>query len=150
MEEKKYSYKVKELLKEYGADRKTIYAKENAIKEINSQLDMLQAGWSSSEPTQGGGTSQEDKVIKLLDRKKILENEVNQLRADNFELRYALRQLDTTSKMIIFNVWIDQTYSIRQQARKLYLAKSTVYDKSELAIKVISKLMVEQGYKFKD
>lgn len=148
MEQKQYSYKVKELLKEYGADRKTIYAKENAIKEINSQLDMLQAGWSSSEPTQGGGTSQEDKIIKLLDKKKILENEVNQLRADNFELRYALRQLDTTSKMIILNIWINQTYSIRQQARILYLAKSTVYDKAESAIKVIAKLMIEQGYKF--
>lgn len=147
--QKKNNYnQVKKILIDYGEDKKRIYIKGNAIKNLDNKLDMLQAGWSSSEPTQGGGTSQEDKVIKLLDKKKILEKEIEDIRSNNYELKYAIKQLDNTSKVIIYNVWINRTHTMRQQAKELYMSKSTVYNKSELAIKKIYKIMKEQGYNF--
>lgn len=124
MQDKRYLNQVKSLLKAYGEDKKRVYAKENAIKQIDNELDLLQAAWSSNEPTQGSGIIQEDKINKLLDRKMCLLIEVEELKTKHFELRYSLRQLDSKSWAIIYNVWIYGDCTIRKQAKDLYISKS--------------------------
>lgn len=67
---------VKVRLSNYGKNLKLIDEIKAEIVEKRDRIDMLRCGWSDSDPTNGGGTSQEEKIISILDEIEFLEDEI--------------------------------------------------------------------------
>lgn len=136
---------VKVRLSNYGKNLKLIDEIRAEIVEKRDKLDMLRCGWSDSDPTNGGGTSQEEKIILILDEIKFLEDEINKIRIGDEEISNAIAKLgDNMLQSIVFRLWVYDKYSdkhdtIRGIALRYDLSKNMVWRKSDTALMGIFK-----------
>lgn len=136
---------VKVRLSNYGKNFKLIDDIRAEIVEKRDRLDMLRCGWSDSDPTNGGGTSQEEKITSILDEIEFLEDEIRKILLDCEEISNAIAKLgDNMLQSIVFRLWVFDKYSdkhdtIRGLALKYDLSKNMVWRKSDTALLSIYK-----------
>lgn len=136
---------VKVRLSNYGKNLKLIDDIRAEIVEKRDRLDTLRCGWSDSDPTFSGGTSQEEKIILILDEIKFLEDEIRKILLDCEEISNAIAKLnDNMLQSIVFRLWVFDKYSdkhdtIRGIALKYDLSKNMVWRKSDAALLSIYK-----------
>lgn len=124
---------VKARLKNYRED----LAMQDLLKEriaINRDKMDLQGGWSSSETVQGGGSSQEDKLNKLIDKIRADELNLQRIELENRALRYAINSLDDDMRYIVNHKWIRGDLNMIDIGVRLKLSKSTAWRKSDDAL----------------
>lgn len=136
---------VKVRLSNYGKNLKLIDEIKAEIKEKRDRLDMLRCGWSDSDPTFSGGTSQEEKIIVILDEIEFLEDSIKEIRLGDEKISNAIAKLsDNMLQSIVFRVWVYDKYSdkhdtIRGLALRYDLSKSMIWRKSDNALLSIYK-----------
>lgn len=111
---------------------------------INRDKMDLQGGWSNSEAVQGGGSSQEDRLNKTLDKIRDDERTITMIELDNRALRYAIKTLpDDDMRYIVHHKWIYDDMSMIEIGTKLNLSKSTAWRKSDSALlEIYNKLYI--------
>ena len=136
---------VKIRLSNYGKNLKLIDEIKAEIVEKRDRLDMLRCGWSDSDPTNGGGSSQEEKIILILDEIEFLEDSIKEIRLDDEEISNAIAKLsDNMLQSIVFRLWVfdkhsDKHDTIRGLALKYDLSKNMIWRKSDTALLSIYK-----------
>lgn len=136
---------VKVRLLNYGKNLKLIEEIKAEIVEKRDRLDMLRCGWSDSDPTNGGGTNQEEKIISILDEIEFLEDEIKKIRLSDEEISNAIAKLgDNMLQSIVFRLWVYDKYSdkhdtIRGIALRYDLSKNIIWRKSDAALLSIYK-----------
>lgn len=136
---------VKVRLSNYGKNLKLIDDIKSEIREKRDRLDMLRCGWSDSDPTNGGGSSQEEKITYILDEIKFLEDEIRKILLDCEEISNAIAKLgDNMLQSIVFRLWVYDKYcknhdTIRGIALRYDLSKSMIWRKSDAALLSIYK-----------
>lgn len=136
---------VKIRLSNYGKNLKLIDEIKSEIKEKKDNLNMLRCGWSDTDPTNGGGTSQEEKIISILDEIEFLEDKIRNIVFDCEEISNAIAKLnDNMLQSIVFRLWVydkysDKHYTIRGLALKYDLSKDMIWRKSDAALLSIYK-----------
>lgn len=136
---------VKIRLSNYGKNLKLIDEIKVEIVEKRDRLDMLRCGWSDSDPTNGGGSSQEEKITYILDEIKFLEDEIKKIRLSDEEISNAIANLsDNMLQSIVFRLWVfdkhsDKHDTIRGLALKYDLSKNMIWRKSDAALLSIYK-----------
>ncbi len=136
---------IKIRLSNYGKNIKLIDEIKSEVREKRDRLDMLRCGWSDSDPINGGGTNQEEKITYILDEIKFLEDEIKEIRYGDEEISNSIAKLnDKMLKSIVFRLWVYDKYSdkhdtIRGIARKYDLSKDMVWRKSDAALLSIYK-----------
>lgn len=136
---------VKVRLSNYGKNLKLIDEIKAEIREKRDRLDMLRCGWSDSDPTCSGGTSQEEKIIVILDEIEFLEDEIKKIRLSDEEISNAIAKLgDNMLQSIVFRLWVYDKYcknhdTIRGLALRYDLSKDMIWRKSDLALLSIYK-----------
>lgn len=136
---------VKVRLSNYGKNLKLIDEIKAEIVEKRDRIDMLRCGWSDSDPTNGGGTSQEEKIISILDEIEFLEDEIKKIRLSDEEISNAIAKLnDNMLQSIVFRLWVYDKYSdkhdtIRGIALRYDLSKNIIWRKSDAALLSIYK-----------
>ncbi len=138
---------VKVRLSNYGKNLKLIDEIKAEIVEKRDRLDMLRCGWSDSDPTNGGGSSQEEKITYILDEIKFLEDEIKKIRLSDEEISNAIANLsDNMLQSIVFRLWVYDKYcknhdTIRGLALRYDLSKSMIWRKSDAALLGIYKCL---------
>ncbi len=142
---------VKIRLSNYGENLKLIDNIKAEIVEKMDRLDMLRCGWSDSDPTNGGGTSQEEKIISILDEIEFLEDEIKKIRLSDEEISNAIAKLgDNMLQSIVFRLWVYDKYSdkhdtIRGIALRHDLSKNIIWRKSDAALLSIYKSLYREN-----
>lgn len=138
---------VKIRLSNYGKNLKLIDDIRAEIVEKRDRLDMLRCGWSDSDPTNGGGSSQEEKITYILDEIKFLEDEIKKIRLSDEEISNAIAKLgDNMLQSIVFRLWVYDKYcknhdTIRGLALRYDLSKNMIWRKSDCALLGIYKCL---------
>lgn len=136
---------IKIRLSNYGKNLKLIDEMKSEVREKRDRLDMLRCGWSDFDPTNGGGTNQEEKITYILDEIKFLEDEIRKILLDCEEISNAIAKLsDNMLQSIVFRLWVYDKYSdkhdtIRGIALKYDVSKDMVWRKSDAALLSIYK-----------
>lgn len=136
---------VKVRLSNYGKNLKLIDEIKAEIVEKRDRLDMLRCGWSDSDLTNGGGSSQEEKITNILDEIKFLEDEIKKIRLSDEEISNAIAKLsDNMLQSIVFRLWVfdkhsDKHDTIRGLALRYDLSKNMIWRKSDAALLSIYK-----------
>lgn len=112
--------------------------------EINRDRMDLQSGWSSSEAVQGGGSSQEDRLNRLIDKIREDERSLKLIELENRALSFAIESLhDDDMRYIVVHKWLYDDMAMVDIGKKLNLSKSTVWRKSDDALlEIYNKLYI--------
>ena len=133
---------VKKRLKKYKYDLDSIDMKMDKRDNIRASIDGIKACMSDSEAVQGGGSTQEEKLVKVLDKISEIDKEIKEIRLENADIRYALKNLkDDDYRSIVYHIWINNDMTMEGMGRKLHLSKSSIWKKSDHALKAISKIL---------
>lgn len=131
---------VKARLERYGSSLRIIEELEDDIEKKREVLVCLKAVFSGTDPVQGGGSSQEDRIIKVLDDLSELERAISSLRNDIIDIDQAIKGLEDEEMIAIVNhVWIYHDDTMRGLARKFNLSKSAIRRKSDVALLALYK-----------
>ena len=115
---------------------------ENKIQNKRSKLDMLRAGWSDTDPVSGGGCSQEDKIISIIDDIDEYKENTRLIEDDYEALERSLRNLpDEKMKELIYRLWIKKDTTVRGLALEEGVDKNVIWRKSDNALLILYKLM---------
>ena len=116
---------IKARLRNYGEDLAMLDLLRERIAINRDKMD-LQAGWSSSDAVQGGETSQEDRLNKVLDKIREDERTITMINLENRALKYAIDTLsDADMKYIVNHKWVLNDMSMINIGKRLNLSKST-------------------------
>lgn len=133
---------VKKRLKKYKYDLDYIDMKIDKRNNLRASIDGIKACMSDSEAVQGGGSTQEEKIIKVIDKINDIDREIKQIKLENADIRYAINNLkDEEYKSIVYHIWINNDMTMEQMGNKLHLSKSAIWKKSDHALKAISKIL---------
>lgn len=134
---------VKELLKQYAWSLKVREEIKEEIRNNREKLDMLRAGWSDSDPVNGGGSSQEDKICTILDENSSLECVIEDIKKDHRPIRLAIKSLEDSMLVnIVLRLWVYRDESCRSLAYKYKTSKNTIWRKSDVALLSMWKFLV--------
>lgn len=131
---------IKIRLRNYREDLEMLDLLKERIAINRDKMD-LQGGWSSSETVQGGGSSQEDKLNKLIDKIRADELDLQRIELENRALRYAINSLDDDMRYIVNHKWIRGDLNMIDIGVRLKLSKSTAWRKSDDALLNIYKTL---------
>lgn len=135
---------VKKRLKKYKYDLDYIDMKIDKRNNLRASIDGIKACMSDSEAVQGGGSTQEEKIIKVIDKISDIDREIKEIRLENADIRYALKNLkDDDYRSIVYHIWIFNDMTMEQMGNKLHLSKSAIWKKSDHALKAINKILKE-------
>lgn len=138
--------RVKERLRRYEFDLGTMAEILDEIEVKRDRLDCLKSGMGNPNPTKGGGSSQEDKIVKILDDLRELEEGLGHLRAESKEVREAIRALpDPVMATIVYSVWIYRSESMRSLGEKYNLSHSAIWKKSDVALLFLYKKLFDEA-----
>ena len=136
--------RVKKILKKYKYDLDYIDMKIDKRNNLRASIDGIKACMSDSEAVQGGGSTQEEKIIKVIDKINDIDREIAEIRLENADIRYALKNLKNDDyRSIVYHIWIFNDMTMEQMGNKLHLSKTAVWKKSDHALKAISKILKE-------
>ena len=125
---------IKARLRNYRKDLEMLDLLKERIAINRDKMD-LQAGWSNSEAVQGGGSSQEDRLNKVLDKIREDERTITMINLENRALKYAIDTLpDDDMRYIVKHKWVKDDMSMIDIGKKLNLSKSTSWRKSDDAL----------------
>ena len=135
---------VKKRLKKYKYDLDYIDMKIDKRNNLRASIDGIRICMSDSEAVQGGGSTQEEKIVKVIDKINDIDREIKQIKLENADIRYAINNLkDEEYKSIVYHIWINNDMTMEQMGKKLHLSKTAVWKKSDHALKAISKILKE-------
>ena len=138
--------RVKERLRRYGLDLDTMAEILDEIEVKRDRLDCLKSGMGNPNPTKGGGSSQEDKIVKILDDLRELEEGLGHLSAETKEVREAIKALpDPQMATIVYSVWIYRSESMRSLGEKYNLSHSAIRKKSDVALLFLYKKLFDEA-----
>ena len=125
---------IKARLKNYREDLELLDSLKVRIGINRDKMD-LQSGWSNSEAVQGGGSSQEDRLNRLIDKIREDERSLKLIELETRALKFAIESLpDEDMKFIVEHKWIYDDMSMIEIGTKLNLSKSTAWRKSDDAL----------------
>lgn len=138
--------RVKERLRRYELDLDTMAEILDEIEVKRDRLDCLKSGMGNPNPTKGGGSSQEDKIVKILDDLRELEEGLGHLSAETKEVREAIKALpDPQMATIVYSVWIYRSESMRSLGEKYNLSHSAIWKKSDVALLFLYKKLFNEA-----
>lgn len=134
--------RIKKILKKYKYDLDYIDMKMDKRDNLRASIDGIKACMSDSEAVQGGGSTQEEKIIKVIDKISEIDKEIKEIRLENADIRYALKNLkDDDYRSIVYHIWIFNDMTMEEMGKKLHLSKSAIWKKSDHALKAINKIL---------
>lgn len=140
---------IKSRLRKYGKDMRRYEAEMVKIEIARDRLS-LGASWSSTDAVKGGGSSQEDLQIKVIDKIDESSRRMKLIEIENRAMKMAISDLDEDKKFIVEHMWIapdNKRLSFRKAAENMNLSKSTVQRLSNDALLYIFKrlYLIEGG-----
>ena len=140
---------IKSRLRNYGRDMRRYEAEKIKIEIARDRLS-LGASWSSTDAVKGGGTSQEDLQVKMIDKIDESSRRMKLIEIENRAIKMAIADLDEDKKFIVEHMWIapkEDRLSFRKAAESMNLSKSTVQRLSDDALLYIFKrlYLIEGG-----
>lgn len=134
----------RQVLRDYGRDLEDIDGIRGEIKEKRSRLNTIKSLNAQTDPVQGGGTSQEDKTIKILDEILDLEENIKEIEKDIEIVENAIDELEDAEMVgIVYQVWIYGSETMRSLARKYNLSKDKIWRKSNVALLSLYKKLIK-------
>lgn len=138
--------RVKERLRRHELDLETMAEILDEIEVKRDRLDCLKSGMGNPNPMKGGGSSQEDKIVKILDDLRELEEGLGHLSAETKEVREAIKALpDPQMATIVYSVWIYRSESMRSLGEKYNLSHSAIWKKSDVALLFLHKKLFDEA-----
>lgn len=126
---------VRQVLRDYGRDLEDIDGIRGEIKEKRSRLNTIKSLNAQTDPVQGGGMSQEDKTIKILDEIQDLEANIKEIEKDIEIVENAINSLDDNAMVgIVYRVWVQRLETVRSIAYRYNMPSSTAWYKSNAAL----------------
>ena len=140
---------IKARLRNYGRDMRRYEAEKIKIEIARDRLS-LGASWSSTDAVKGGGSSQEDLQVKMIDKIDESSRRMKLIEIENRAMKLAIADLDKDKKFIVDHMWIapdGDRLSFRKAAERMNLSKSTVQRLSDDALLYIFKrlYLIEGG-----
>ena len=132
---------IKVRLRNYGRDMRRYEAEKIKIEIARDRLS-LGASWSTTDAVKGGGSSQEDLQVKMIDKIDESSRRMKLIEIENRAMKMAIADLDDDKKFIVDHMWIapkDDRLSFRKAAESMNLSKSTVQRLSDYALLYIFK-----------
>lgn len=132
---------IKARLRNYGRDMRRYEAEKIKIEIARDRLS-LGASWSTTDAVKGGGSSQEDLQVKIIDKIDESNRRMKLIEIENRAMKMAIDDLDEDKRFIVERMWIAQDgnrLSFRKAAEMMNLSKSTVQRLSDDAILYIFK-----------
>lgn len=126
---------VRQVLRDYGRDLEDIDCIREEIKEKRSRLDAIKSISPQTDHVQGGGMSQEDKTIKILDEIQDLEANIIEIEKDIKIVENAINSLEDNAMVgIVYRVWVQRLETVRSIAYRYNMPSSTAWYKSNAAL----------------
>ncbi len=126
---------IRQVLRDYGRDLEEIDEIREEVKEKRSRLNTIKSLNAQTDPVQGGGMSQEDKTIKILDEIQDLEENIKEIEKDVEIIENAINSLDDNAMVgIVYRVWVQRLETIRSIAHRYNMPSSTAWYKSNAAL----------------
>lgn len=132
---------IKARLRNYGRDMRRYEAEKIKIEIARDRLS-LGASWSTTDAVKGGGSSQEDLQVKMIDKIDESSRRMKLIEIENRAIKMAIAELDEDKKFIVDHMWIapdNKRLSFRKAAESMNLSKSTVQRLSDDALLYIFK-----------
>lgn len=132
---------IKARLRNYGRDMRRYEAEKIKIEIARDRLS-LGASWSTTDAVKGGGSSQEDLQVKIIDKIDESNRRMKLIEIENRAMKMAIDDLDEDKRFIVERMWIAQDgnrLSFRKAAEMMNLSKSTVQRLSDDALLYIFK-----------
>lgn len=132
---------IKDRLRNYGKDMRRYEAEKIKIEIARDRLS-LGASWSTTDAVKGGGSSQEDLQVKMIDKIDESSRRMKLIEIENRAMKLAIADLDEDKKFIVDHMWIapdGKRLSFRKAAEIMNLSKSTVQRLSDDALLYIFK-----------
>lgn len=140
---KKRKQLVKDELAIYGANLALIEAQKDEIIKKRDRIDGVRSGLSNTDPSKGGGSSQEDRIIKVLDEIRVIEQDLERTKKEVSSIREAIKKLDSPQlEAIIYHKWVYGDESIRSLATKYGLSHTAIWKKSDVALLKLYKILM--------
>ena len=127
---------IKARLKNYGRDMRRYEAEKMKIEIARDRLS-LGASWSTTDAVKGGGTSQEDLQVKMIDKIDESSRRMKLIEIENRAIKMAISDLDDDKKFIVDHMWIapkDDRLSFRKCGLAINLSTTTVKRRSDEAL----------------
>ena len=127
---------IKARLRNYGRDMRRYEAEKIKIEIARDRLS-LGASWSTTDAVKGGGSSQEDLQVKMIDKIDESSRRMKLIEIENRAMKLAIADLDDDKKFIVDHMWIapdGDRLSFRKAAERMNLSKSTVQRLSDDAL----------------
>lgn len=125
----------RQVLRDYGRDLEDIDGIREEIRDKRSRLNTIKSLNAKTDPVQGGGTSQEDKTIKVLDEISDLEANIKEIEKDIKIVENAINSLDDSAMVgIVYRVWVQRLETVRSIAYRYNMPSSTAWYKSNAAL----------------
>ena len=133
----------KAILRNYKENLDYIESLKAEIRKKRDRIDGVKSGLGNTYPSKGGGSSQEDTIVKVLDDIQRLEEEIYSIKLETRPIRRAIKSIeDPQHKAIIMRVWVDNTDSIRSLAKQYGTSKDMIWRKSDVALLNLYKKMI--------
>lgn len=133
---------VKKILSNYGKSLSLIEVLEDEIIRKRERIVGIRSGLGNTYPTKGGGCSQEDTIIKVLDEVKDLEEEIASIKAEIRPVRKAIRSIeDPKNKAIVMRVWVFRSDSMRGLESEYGISRTAIWKRSDATLLYLYKVL---------
>lgn len=125
----------KAILRNYKENLDYIESLKAEISKKRDRIDGVKSGLGNTYPSKGGGSSQEDTIVKVLDDIQRLEEEMYSIKLEIRPVRRAIKSIeDPQHKAIIMRVWVNNSDSMRSLATRYGVSKDMIWRKSDVAL----------------
>lgn len=133
---------VKKILSSYGKSLGLIEVLEDEILQKRGRIEGIRSGLGNTDPSKGGGSSQEDTIIKVLDEVKDLEEEIASIKAEIRPIRKAIRSIeDPKNKAIVMRVWVYRSDSMRGLESEYGISRTAIWKRSDVTLLYLYKVL---------
>lgn len=133
---------VKKILSSYGKSLGLIEVLEDEIIQKRGRIEDIRSGLGNTDPSKGGGCSQEDTIIKVLDEVKDLEEEIASIKAEIRPIRKAIRSIeDPRNKAIVMRVWVFRSDSMRGLESEYRISRTAIWKRSDTTLLYLYKVL---------
>lgn len=133
---------VKKILSNYGKSLSLIEVLEDEVIQKRERIVGIRSGLGNTYPTKGGGCSQEDTIIKVLDEVKDLEEEIASIKAEIRPVRKAIRSIeDPKNKAIVMRVWVYRSDSMRGLESEYGISRTAIWKRSDATLLYLYKVL---------
>lgn len=127
--------RVKKILEDFYDDMVMVDRLEKEIEEKRSFLDSIKSGMGGSDPVKGGGSSQEDKICKVLDDIEDIKKDIGEYKEGIGKVKRCIKDLGDPDLMsIVYRVWVYGSDSIESLAEMFGISRQAVWKKSDVAL----------------